>query len=554
MSAQLASNAVLSYGPQGSRQAATSALLSYGGAVGRRRLTTSFTAPWSVSKPRALETRAPMRSAAARDTERRAPWLQGRAQQSERRAPWVRTILLDTERGASWGRYSGRPMLVAVAPWPTAHTAERGATAPWGRYAGRIVLTAAAPWVLARVSDPQATAPWGRYTGRPALTALAPWSRGRSADADRCIPWVRFGRPLDAGWGVITPPGSVEDPLYVIPVLKVYMTVHTITAQLLPSMTPVPLQGATIEASDGGFGWSLNADGPESLLDQLAPVSGLPARIRVEIDGISWVFAVERIGRTRRFAQHRVSIQGRSVTALLGDPYMPRQSWLSAVPYTAQQLVARALEFTGTTMDWGITDWLVPAGAWSFQGTPLQAAQRVAESVGAVLRSHRTDARLIFAPRYPALPWQWASTPVDVQMPAAIIASDELQPDPRPAYNALYVSGMAQGVLGHVRRTGTAGDLLAPQVTDALITHETAARQRGGAVLGAAGNKLTQTITVPLLTGALGPGLIAPGLIEPGRLLEVTDIGTTWRGLVRGVRITAGMPTVRQTLTVERSA
>ena len=362
-------------------------------------------------------------------------------------------------------------------------------------------------------------------------------------------PWTGDGHLLFVCERAGPGPQPEPPPHYVIPLLEVYVSVHTLNAVLLPSLEPVALLGATLESDDGGFGWSLSADGPEHLLDQLAPASGLPARVRITIDGIDWVFAVERVGRTRRFGQHRASIQGRSVTALLGDPYMPQQSWLSSSDYTAQQLVAQALQYTGTTVDWGINDWLVPAGAWSFTGTPLQAALRVAESAGAVLRSHRTNAELIFAPRYPALPWAWAGATPNVQMPAAIITTDSLEPEPRPAYNAVYVSGMAQGVLGHVRRSGTAGDLLAPQVTDALITHEVAARQRGSAVLGAAGHKLTHTMTLPLLTGGSNPGLI-----QPGYLIEVNDIGHTWRGLVRGIRVTAGLPTVRQTITVEREA
>lgn len=341
-----------------------------------------------------------------------------------------------------------------------------------------------------------------------------------------------------------------EPPQYVIPLLEVYVSLHTLNAVLLPSLEPVALLDATIESDDGGFGWALSANGPEHLLDQLAPVSGLPARVRVTIDGIDWVFAVERISRTRRFGQHRAAIQGRSVTALLGDPYMPQQSWLNTGNLTAEQIVAQALEFTGTTIAWGIDDWLVPAGAWSFSGTPLQAALRVAESVGAVVRSHRTDAQLIYAPRYPALPWAWGSAMANVQMPAAIITTDSLEPDPRPAYNGVYVGGTIEGSpLGHVVRTGTIGELLAPQVTDALITQEVAARQRGSALLGGAGNKLTHTMTLPLLTGGTNPGLI-----QPGYLIEVNDIGHTWRGLVRGIRVTAGMPIVRQTITVERNA
>lgn len=328
------------------------------------------------------------------------------------------------------------------------------------------------------------------------------------------------------------------------------MTVHSIQAVLLPSFERVQLSGVSIASNDDGFGWTLSANGPEYLIDQLALVDGLPARVRVTIDGIDWVFAVDPPERTRKFAERKVSVVGQSVTALLGDPYMPASNWdNAAAPFTAQQLVAQALEFTGVDIDWGITDWLVPAGAWSFQGTPLAVAQRVAEAVGAVVRSHRTDETLQFAPRYPALPWEWDATPLDVQMPGQLMTSDGLQNRRNPDWEAVYVLGQTHGQKGHVVRAGTAGAVLAPQVIDSLITHPDAARQRGSAVLGAAGRGYTQNMTVPLLTGGSYPGLILPGY-----LLQVDEPDQSWRGLVRGITITESSPTVRQQLVVERKA
>lgn len=359
-------------------------------------------------------------------------------------------------------------------------------------------------------------------------------------------PWGYGGAGLVFQCGDYVPPVSAQ---FVIPLLKVYMTVHTLVAELLPSLEPVVLREVAIASDDDGFGWSFSGNGPEHLLDQLAPLSGLPRQIRVTLDGISWVFAVQSLSRSRRFGEHRVAVQGASVTALLGDPYMPEQTWLDANGATAQQLVAQALQFTGVGIQWDITDWYVPPGVWSFQGTPLAAALRVAEAAGAVLRSHRTDSELIFAPRYPVMPWEWGSTAVNVEMPAAVISTDELRPDARPDYNAVYISGQAGGVLGHVRRVGTAGDLLAPQVTDSLITHADAARQRGRAVLGAGGKKLIQTVTMPLLTGGTNPGLVPPGY-----LVQVNDIDEVWRGLVRGISVNAALPTVRQTISIERLA
>lgn len=345
------------------------------------------------------------------------------------------------------------------------------------------------------------------------------------------------------------PEPEPKPPQYVIPLLRVYMTVHNISAVLLPSLERVQLRGISIASNDDGFGWSLAASGPVDLFEQLAPVGGLPARVRVTMDGIDWVFAIDPPERSRKFGDRSVSVRGSSVTSLLAAPHMPVSTWGNPnAAYTAQQLVAQALEFTGVTIDWGLTDWLVPAGAWSFSGAPLAVAMRIAEAAGAVVRSHRTEAQLQFAPRYPLMPWEWADAAINVRMPGQIITTDNLQHVSNPAWDAVYVVGEAQGLKGHIVRAGTAGVVLAPQVTDALVTHADAARQRGRSVLGHAGKRLTHSMTVPLLTGGTNPGLILPGY-----LIEVVEPSETWRGLVRGITVSESMPTVRQSITVERN-
>jgi len=344
--------------------------------------------------------------------------------------------------------------------------------------------------------------------------------------------------------------GPEPQPQFVIPLLPVYMQVHHLTAHLLPSLEPVVLTDVSIAAGDDSYCWSLSANGPEHLLDQLAPVGGLPQRLQVGIDGMQFVFAVTSTARSRSFDRRRVAVQGISVTAMLGSPYMPKQAWLSSSTATAQQLAVSSLEFSGVDLDWQIPDWQVPAGAWSFQGTPLQAVLRMAESVNAVVRSHRKAEQLIVAPRYPVLPWEWGTALPDVQMPAAVIVTDELRPDPRAEYNAIYVAGgSVGGVLGHVVRSLSARDKLAPQIQDDLITHADAARMRGSWALAASGNKLQHSISMPVLTGGTNPGIL-----NPGQLLEVADTDGTWRGLVRGVSVSASMPRVRQQVTVERVA
>lgn len=372
--------------------------------------------------------------------------------------------------------------------------------------------------------------PPGCYTPSGALVFSWPWGDGGSQLLYQC--------------------GDFKQSQFVIPLLRVYMTVHNITAHLLPGLEPVQLRGLTIDSDDDGYGWRLAASGPEHLMDQLAPTAGLRARVRVVVDGIAWVFAIDPPARSREFGQREVSVRGASVTSMLAAPHMPVSSWSNANDMTAQQLVIQALEFTGVDLSWAIPDWLVPAGVWNFRGTPLAAVLRVAEAAGAVVRSDTMAERLHIVSRYPHLPWEWGAVQADVQMPGQVMTRDDLQFVAQTEFNAVYVSGETQaGVLGQVVRRGTPGDLLADQVTDQLITHSEVARERGRSVLGAAAIKLRQQITVPLLTGGTNPGLILPGY-----LIEVNEPAETWRGMVRSISINEAMPTVRQSLTVERAA
>lgn len=364
-----------------------------------------------------------------------------------------------------------------------------------------------------------------------------------------CRPWrakaphaVVLVLGLDPCLGVLP-----DAPAYILP-RRVYMIVHAIAAVRLPDGLPLELFSADISTDDSSFGWTLTASGPPSLLDALAPDDGAtPAQMMLTIDGAPFVFAVEGLRRTREFGRSGATITGRSVTALLGAPYMPEAAWLNDAPSTARQIVEKALEFSGIGVDWRVTDWLVPAGAWSVVGTPLAAAQRVAEAAGAVVQSGRIAPSLIVLPRYPALPWQWGDTTPDVQLPLEAITSDGWERIDASAWSGVYVSGQSQGVLALVKRLGTDGALQPTMIVDPLITHDDAARQRGSAVLGGGGPQARVTISLSVHTGD-----DEPGIIDVGALVQVVEPGDVWRGLVRGVRLRCDSPQVRQTLTIER--
>jgi hypothetical protein len=520
-------------------------------------------------------------------------------------------LLAGSPTRAGWGDATEAGASVVGAPWGVlSDRITAGARTPWGSNSARIAAGAVAPWreSSARVTT-SARAPWGRAAGAAAPAVRAPWQRAPQGSYTVSAPWQRatvvtravralwdradpLQRGLRAPWDrallVIAPntyvpvyappapsavlrrvnlhfcpPGNAtplrlklgaarpcERPggTTVVPARPVYMQTHTLTALRLPDLTPVPITGFSLSADTGSIGWTLNAAGPVEILALLAPVAGLPRRLRVTLDGLVWEFVVEGLRRTRTFGQANAQITGRSASALLADPYSPPTTRLNTVPMTARQIIEDALAFTGVGLDWRCDDWTVPAGAWSHTGTAMSAVQRVADSIGAIVQSPRSGDSVIVMPRYPALPWAWAAaTPNVVVASLDPVVSEGYERADKPDYEGVYVSGQAQGVLALVKRTGTAPALYLPMVTDALITELVAARQRGESMLGSAGKQARMTLTLPVLTG---PG--ESGVIDVGSLVEVVDPAGTWRGLVLSVSVTAGRPSAEQTITLER--
>ena len=331
----------------------------------------------------------------------------------------------------------------------------------------------------------------------------------------------------------------------VVPIRRAYIVTNSASLVRLPGLENIPAYGLTVSADADSWTWSLSANLPASALDMVAPQGGAPTEVRATINGIQWVFLVESIRRTREFGKSGISIGGRSRSAWLADPYAAKTNHASASAITAQQIVNAALP-SGWTLDWQATDWLVPAGLWASHDTPLGVALEVAAAIGAMTQSHRTNQNLIIAPRYPVKPWELGTATPSMQIPASVIVTEGVEWSELPAYNRVFVSGEAQGIVGQITRTGTAGDLVAEMVTHRLITDTAAASQRGTVILSNTGRQAKGSFALPIIPA---DGL---NLLTPGQVVEIVDSSETWRGYVRGVSVNANLPTVRQTVEIER--
>lgn len=115
----------------------------------------------------------------------------------------------------------------------------------------------------------------------------------------------------------------------------------------------------------------------------------------------------------------------------------------------------------------------------------------------------------------------------------------------KPLYNRVFVGGVGAGVSGPFTRSGSAGDVIAPQVNHALITDLPAFRQRGLAEISDTGRQEHVTLTMQVLPET--------GIIMPGQFIRYVGEKTVM-GLVRSTAISFNRPTLRQVIGVETHA
>ena len=135
---------------------------------------------------------------------------------------------------------------------------------------------------------------------------------------------------------------------------------------------PCESLGMTLERDS--WTWSFTATFALGALDALMPGSdGAPVELHTTINGQPFGLLAERISRSVRFPERLIKVTGRGLAAVLDAPYAPVQTFSAAQPRTAHQLMLDVLTLNGVSMgwqvDWQLTDWHVPAGAFMHQGT-----------------------------------------------------------------------------------------------------------------------------------------------------------------------------------------
>lgn len=498
---------------------------------------------WQVAEPAGQGADDDFEASAPRGAAASSFWQATPAVQASAAQAWQPTAPVTAARRDAC-QQSAPAVRAAVAGWqaatPASVTHRHALRAAWP--AARVALqgwNGAAPAGVARKARGQEAMPpppgfWSPGVVPPDPPAAHPVRLRFRCPLTRTTHLV-FGHTCD---GV---PGQT-----VVPVLRAYIVINDVTLVRLPDNTALQAYSLSIteDADSWALGWSASLRASD--LDAVMPGAD-PVELLATINGVGFRLVAERIGRDRRFGDARITVAGRGRAAWLASPYAATVARSNGALATAQQLADSALTVSGTpigwSLDWQIADWLVTAGVWSHQGTHIDAVKRIAESAGGYVMGHRTAQTLRVLPRYPVLPWDFSTATPALVLPADVTRTESIAWTEKPGYNRVYVTGERTGLIGNVRRAGTAGDIVAPMVADPLITHADAARARGGAILADTGRQATVTLELPVLP--------ATGVVDVGAFIEYHDGTAARRGIVRSVRVSASLPQVWQQIEVQ---
>lgn len=334
----------------------------------------------------------------------------------------------------------------------------------------------------------------------------------------------------------------------IIPVRRVYIVINNASLRRVDGNIQLPVMSMSLSLDTDSWTWGFSAAMPGSSLSNIEPASnGAPVEVEALINGVPYRALIEGVSRSREFGKSDIRVQGRGKTALLDSPYAPSMNFTNTESRTAQQLMNDALTVNGVSIgwsvEWGLQDWVVPTGVFAYQGSYIGALNQIAAAAGGYIQPAAATQTIRVLPRYAATPWTWNSLTPDFELPADITTRESIDWVQKAAYNRVYVSGIEQGVLGEVTRAGTGGNLIAPMITDPLVTDVIAARQRGISILSNTGRVANVSLRLPVLPET--------GVITPGKFVKYVDNGLSRIGVVRSTSVEIGMPEIFQTIGVE---
>lgn len=330
-----------------------------------------------------------------------------------------------------------------------------------------------------------------------------------------------------------------------VPVQRSYRVINSASMKRRVDDVDIPVSSLSVKIDWDSWCWSLSATVMTRAAADLIRTIG--TEVTVTINGFVWGFVIDSLSQDRGFNQFSANVSGRSLVASLSEPYSAARSYRETSMKTAEQLCLQELPVIGTHfIDFDIPDWTIPANLYQYENlTPIESILRIVKASGGKVQAAMDSLLLTCSPRWAQKPWDWSFTP-DATLPASYVTKEQLNSKVGFEYEAAIVSGGVNGgIIGKVKRMGTAGDSLATTVVDTLIVDSLPAAGRGLQEIADRWPIQQYQVTLPLQAQPAGAGLLLPGLT-----FDLDEGEDGWRGMVTGTSVSAGFNSVTQTLEV----
>ncbi|WP_371830303.1 hypothetical protein [Shewanella scandinavica] len=401
----------------------------------------------------------------------------------------------------------------------------------------------AARWVCSSKYVP----PVGKVTLRfsePWINSTSPTQLRFTASPNVCY-WDDGGGLIDAN----PPLPNIDFKIPIEPqIRRYYLMQPTITCVRVSDSLPIVIVSCSISQSRGQWARSVSLEFSSRIDAQRAHNELL----LITINGYEFYAIAEQPSASKAFGIETHSSTGRSRAAELSSPYRLPISYTNTVLRSLGGIIGDLLQNTGWTAELsGIPDFSVPAGAFSVGNkSPIDAINEAASQLGCMILADDATRKLTIIPRWPTVPWEMATAVPDLTVHDAVITNYSESVSRNPLCDVVWLRGEQQGISAKVKRTGSAGNIPAADISAQLIVDNQAARIAGTNALADTGDKLNVTLSLPVMVD-LPPA-------TPGMLIGIREGADVFKGTCDSWSIRASVSDrgdidIEQSITVIRS-
>ncbi|MGI2021728.1 hypothetical protein [Shewanella glacialipiscicola] len=356
----------------------------------------------------------------------------------------------------------------------------------------------------------------------------------------------------DDGGGLIDGNPTLPNIDFKIPIepqiRRYYLMQPTITCVRVSDSLPIVIVSCSISQSRGQWARSVSLEFSSRIDAQRAHNELL----LITINGYEFYAIAEQPSSSKAFGVETHSSTGRSRAAELSSPYLLPISYTNTVLRSLGGIIGDLLQNTGWTAELsGISDFSVPAGAFSVGNkSPIDAINEAASQLGCMILADDATRKLTIIPRWPTVPWEMATAVPDLTVHDAVITNYSETTSINPLCNVVWLRGEQQGINAKVKRSGSAGNIPAADISAQLIVDNQAARIAGTNALADTGDKLNVTLSLPVMAD-LPP-------VVPGMLIGIREGAEVFKGTCDSWSIRASVSDrgdidIEQSITVIRS-